>query len=94
MKADLEHFIEPYVRGDPESSLRWVGKSSRTLSRELNQQGHATSHSLVARLLQEMGIVFRHTKKPMKEPKNILTEMHNSAIFSRKAPRSNTKSSL
>ena len=51
------------IRGDPESPLRWVGKSTRKLARELNQLGHEVSHSLVANLLKEMEYSLQANKK-------------------------------
>jgi hypothetical protein len=54
LKEDLEALVEPFSRGDPEYPLQWVCKSTRRLSYELNQQGHATSHCLVGRLLKEL----------------------------------------
>lgn len=40
-----------------------MGKSSRKLSKALNQTGHQTSHSLVARLLKEMDYSLQANKK-------------------------------
>jgi len=54
LKTDLEKLIEPTTRGDPELSLRWTCKSVRKLAEELKQQGHKTSHRMVAELLHEM----------------------------------------
>ena len=38
--SDLEKILEPSVRGDPESSLRWTCKSTRHLAEELNKNGY------------------------------------------------------
>ena len=54
LKTDLEKLIEPTTRGDPELSLRWTCKSVRKLAEELKQQGHKTSHRMIAELLHEM----------------------------------------
>jgi len=51
------------TRGDPESPLRWVCKSTRKLSKELTQKGYKISHSLVARLLKEMDYSLQANKK-------------------------------
>jgi len=65
----LESLVEPFSRGDPESPLRWVGKSTRKLARELNRQGHKVSHGLVASLLQEMDYSLQANKKNLEGTK-------------------------
>lgn len=62
---DLEALIEPYTSGDPESSLRWTCKSVRRLSKELNEQGHHTSHRMVAELLNELGYSLQANRKTL-----------------------------
>ena len=47
----LDGLIEPDTRGDPESPLRWVCKSTRALAAELARQHHPISHVKVAQLL-------------------------------------------
>ena len=47
----LQKLIEPTTRGDPMSPLRWTGKSTRTLAKELNRQGFVVSSSKVGQLL-------------------------------------------
>jgi len=37
---DLEQFVAPVTRGDPESPLRWTCKSTRQLAAALVEQGH------------------------------------------------------
>ena len=54
LRHNLEALVEPLTRGDPESPLRWVGKSTRKIAKELNLRGHRISHSSVASLLKEM----------------------------------------
>ena len=51
--AALEFLIEPETRGDPESPLRWICKSTRTLAGELTRQKHPVSHEKVAQLLRD-----------------------------------------
>lgn len=51
----LERLVDPDVRGDPESPLRWTIKSTRQLSAALSGQGHHASEWLVRRLLHEAG---------------------------------------
>jgi hypothetical protein len=49
----LELLIEPETRGDPESPLRWICKSTRTLAAQLTKQKHPVSHEKVAQLLRQ-----------------------------------------
>ena len=51
----LDHLIEPETSGDPESPLRWICKSTRTLAAQLTRQKHAVSHEKVAQLLRGQG---------------------------------------
>ncbi len=51
--AALDALVEPFARGDPESPLRWTGKSLRRLQAELKGQGFAVSHRVVGDLLCE-----------------------------------------
>ena len=51
--GSLEYLIEPETRGDPESPLRWICKSTRTLAMELTRQQHPVSHEKVAQILRE-----------------------------------------
>lgn len=59
----LELLVEPVTRGDTESSLRWTIKSVRTLSEELNKQGHKIGKSAVGNLLAELGYSLQSNKK-------------------------------
>jgi transposase len=47
--------VEPDMRGDPMSPLRWTTKSTRVLAAELTRQGHRVSADTVADLLHEEG---------------------------------------
>jgi transposase len=47
----LERLIEPTVRGDPQSLLRWTCKSVRNLEAELEREGYAVSYRTIANLL-------------------------------------------
>ncbi len=49
----LDRLIEPTTRGDPESPLRWVCKSTRALAAELGRQRHPISHVKVAQFLHD-----------------------------------------
>jgi transposase len=62
---DLESLIEPYTRGQPDSPLRWTCKSVRRLADELKKMGHATSHRMVAALLQDLGYSLQSNRKSL-----------------------------
>ena len=62
---DLERLVAPTTRGDPESPLRWTGKSVRTLASALREHGHQASHQLVANLLHELGYSLQGNKKTL-----------------------------
>jgi len=44
----LDRLIEPATRGDPETPLRWICKSTRNLAAQLRRQKHPVSHEKVA----------------------------------------------
>jgi hypothetical protein len=59
----LENLIEPQTRGDPESPLRWICKSTRTLAAQLTQQKHRISHEKVAQLLRDQNYSLQSNRK-------------------------------
>ena len=59
----LDGMIAGATRGDPESPLRWVCKSTRTLAVELEAQGHAVSHQRVAQLLHAQNYSLQSNRK-------------------------------
>lgn len=59
----LESMIEPETRGDPESPLRWICKSTRTLAMELDRRKHPVSHERVAQLLRQQGYSLQNNRK-------------------------------
>lgn len=61
--SDLESLVEPVVRGDPESPLRWTCKSLRTLADALRDMGHAVSHVTVGALLRQSGYSLQANQK-------------------------------
>jgi len=50
----VDALVEPTARGDPLSPLRWTGKSTRRLAKELGQQGHHVSHTTVGQWLKAL----------------------------------------
>lgn len=55
LRAALLCLVEPDVRGDPMSPLRWTTKSTRKLAEELTRQGHRICADTVGDLLREEG---------------------------------------
>lgn len=61
--AALEALVEPTVRGEPDSALRWTIRSTRVLAGRLTQKGHTVSHATVATLLAEAGFSLQANRK-------------------------------
>ncbi|MBI5604643.1 MAG: ISAzo13 family transposase [Deltaproteobacteria bacterium] len=59
----LDRLIEPETRGDPESPLRWICKSTRTLATQLTRQNHPVSHEKVAQLLHDQDYSLQGNRK-------------------------------
>ena len=62
-EKDLKDLVESSTRGDPESALKWLSKSTRKLADELNNDFHRVSHVVVAETLREMGYSLQANKK-------------------------------
>jgi hypothetical protein len=61
--AALDRLIDPDTRGDPESPLRWVCKSTRALAAHLSQRQHPISHVKVAQLLHDQHYSLQGNRK-------------------------------
>ena len=61
--VSLERLIEPVTRGDPESPLRWICKSTRNLAAQLTRQKHPVSHEKVAQLLRDQNYSLQSNRK-------------------------------
>jgi len=59
----LEALVEPLARGDPQSPLQWILKSTRRLSQELQARGHAAGRSLICELLHGLGYSLQANRK-------------------------------
>jgi len=59
----LEQFIEPETRGDPESPLRWICKSTRALAAELTRRKHPVCAVKVAQLLHDQHYSLQSNRK-------------------------------
>jgi hypothetical protein len=60
---DLEKLVEPTLRGDPMSPLRWTCKSTANLSRELKNKGYDVSPRTIAGLLKELKYSLQGNRK-------------------------------
>lgn len=65
LKAALETLIDPATRGDPESPLRWVSKSTRHLEQALRDKGFTVGRTSVGILLKEMEYSLQANKKTL-----------------------------
>jgi hypothetical protein len=59
----LNRLIEPETRGDPESPLLWLCKSTRTLAAQLTKQKHPISNVKVAQLLHDQNYSLQSNRK-------------------------------
>lgn len=63
LAEDLRRLVDPATRGDPESPLLWVSKSTRHLAEALRTQGHRVSHETVRLLLRDLEFSQQGTRK-------------------------------
>jgi hypothetical protein len=61
--AALDAMIEGDTRGDPESPLRWICKSTRAIAHALGKQRHPISHVKVMQLLHEQHYSLQSNRK-------------------------------
>jgi hypothetical protein len=59
----LEEMVDDQTRGDPESPLRWICKSTRMIAKELSKRKHAVSHAKVAQLLHDLDYSLQSNRK-------------------------------
>ena len=59
----LEELIDEQTRGDPESALRWICKSTRAIAGELGRQHHPVSHMKVAQILHALDYSLQRNRK-------------------------------
>jgi hypothetical protein len=65
LEVALDKLIEPATRGDPRSPLRWTIKSTRTLARELKQQGFTAGSTKIAEMLKAKGYSLQSNRKSL-----------------------------
>ena len=59
----LEALIDCQTRGDPQSPLRWICKSTRAIARQLARQKHPVSHAKVAQILHDLNYSLQSNRK-------------------------------
>ena len=59
----LEAMIDSQTRGDPESPLRWICKSTRTIAAQLAKKKHPVSHAKVAQILNDLNYSLQSNRK-------------------------------
>lgn len=70
LRPALLALVEPDVRGDPESPLRWTTKATRKLADELIEAGHRISADTVADLLRAEGFSLQGNAKTLEGKQN------------------------
>ena len=59
----LEELVDEQTRGDPESPLRWICKSTRAIAKQLGRQRHPASHMKVAQILHALNYSLQSNRK-------------------------------
>jgi len=59
----LEDMIDCQTRGDPESPLRWICKSTRAIATQLGKKKHPVSHAKVAQILHDLNYSLQSNRK-------------------------------
>ena len=59
----LEEMIDSQTRGDPESALRWICKSTRAIAAQLSKKKHPVSHTKVAQILHDLNYSLQSNRK-------------------------------
>lgn len=65
LQTELLALVEPDMRGDPMSPLRWTTKSTRNLADQLTSQGHRVGADTVGDLLREEGFSLQGNAKTL-----------------------------
>lgn len=59
----VTELISSAIRGDPEAALLWVSRSQRHLASQLAERGYRVDHTVVGRLLKDMGFSLQANAK-------------------------------
>ena len=60
---EIERFIKPHTRGEPESALQWVSKSLRNIESALKSVGISASHRIIGEALKAHGFSLQSNRK-------------------------------
>lgn len=60
---EIQSFIKPYTRGEPQSSLQWVSKSLRHMEAALKAIGISVSHRIIGDALKANGFSLQSNRK-------------------------------
>ena len=61
--SEIERFIMPHTRGEPESPLQWVSKSLRNIEDALKSIGISASYRIIGDALKEHGFSLQSNRK-------------------------------
>lgn len=61
----MDELVDPDIRRDPASPLRWTSKCTRQLAEGLTAKGHPVSDDTVGRLLKQQGHTPQCTRKTL-----------------------------
>ena len=61
----IRELIDPHVRGNPESPLRWVSKSLSKIRSSLRDIGYTVCRTTIGRMLRTMGYTLQSCKKAL-----------------------------
>lgn len=70
LKAEVISRVDSTTLGDPESTMRWCSKSTRTVAADLKKNGYDVSHVVVAAILKTLGYSLQANKKTREGSKN------------------------
>ena len=59
----LEEIMDCQTRGDPQSALRWICKSTRAIAQQLSRKKHPVSHVKVAQILHHLNFSLQSNRK-------------------------------
>jgi Rhodopirellula transposase DDE domain len=82
--SDLKDALQEQTGGSPTGHHKWVRRSLRQLSRELQERGHCVSHTTVAQLLHEEGYSLKVNCKRLTGPPHPDREQQFQYITSQK----------
>lgn len=61
--SEIKKMIEPMTRGDPESPLLWISKSTTKIAETLRAKGYSISQRTICDILSELGFSLQSNRK-------------------------------